>query len=372
MSAYETGRVVAQNSFSRSMINDAKAGAYYTDVEHVKSCSTFFYFPEGEDSEVCCFDNSAGDGLALKTVTERCRNRKMFVCDINPTTVMQLAKDGSFESVVCADYLANFETRQAFFTFFWCNPPYGEDVERKERYEKMFLEKLATHLAVGAVGCFVIPMYVLADEKFARSVLSRYEVIHMYRFRTGTYEQFKQTVLFLRKKEGTGYSKELLEKYLADAAEMEELPVVWDKEKIEVQCSYAKNLTVFKCRKFNPELFLQDVAHDHSLDAKIGKVLAARQYNDDIRYRPAMPLGESHLAMQATCGKGAGAVGDETKGNYHLQRGSVRRKKDITIRTTEKGKNEMVETDHASITIKVAEQLEDKNGRPYCKITDLV
>ena len=45
-------RIKKQSDFSRLKANDAKMGAYYTDVGHCASIGRFLQFPE--DGEVCC------------------------------------------------------------------------------------------------------------------------------------------------------------------------------------------------------------------------------------------------------------------------------------------------------------------------------
>lgn len=364
-------RIVSQTTFSRSMANDRKAGAYYTDLAHVKSCGTFFNFPEEE--EVCCFDNSAGDGAALYEVTDGCRNRKLFVNDIQAPTAALLREKGVFEAVANADYLSSFECTNSVFSFFWCNPPYGEDVATHERYERRFVEKLYTHLAKGAVGVFVLPSYILAEEKFARILLARYEVIHLFKFREPTYQEFKQTVLICRRKDCNGFFKEELTAYLARVSSLEELPETFEGDTISVLPSYASKVQNFKSRIFDAERWLGKVCADSQLDAVMGKHVSVKIHRDTVRYQPPMPLGDSHLAMQATCGIGSGAVGSEEDGNYHLQRGTVRRKKEMQVRPKKDGKGmETVEVDHAQVTIKIAEQVTGDDGRPCLKITDLV
>ncbi len=364
-------RIVSQTTFSRSMANDRKAGAYYTDLSHVKSCGTFFSFPE--EDEVCCFDNSAGDGCALDNVTEECKGRKLFVNDIQAPTAALLREKGIFEAVANADYLTSFECTNSVFSFFWCNPPYGEDVATHERYEKRFVEKLYTHLSRGAVGVFVLPAYVLSDEKFARILLARYEVLHLYKFREPTYQEFKQTVAIVRRKDCNGYFKEELTAYLARVSSLEELPEVFEGVKVPVLPSSVSKVQNFKSRLFDAERWLDKVCSDTQLDATLGKHCSVRVFKNTVKYQPPMPLGDSHLAMQATCGIGSGAVGSEDAGNYHLQRGTVRRKKEMQVRPKKDGKGmETVEVDHAQVTIKIAEQVLGDDGRPELKITDLV
>lgn len=56
-----------ESSFSRSLANHAKLGAYYTDVEHCMAMGRFLQFPK--EDEVLCLEPSIGDGNAIKAVT---------------------------------------------------------------------------------------------------------------------------------------------------------------------------------------------------------------------------------------------------------------------------------------------------------------
>ncbi len=220
-------------------------------------------------------------------------------------------------------------------------------------------------------GLYAHPRIIMTDEKFAKLFLARYEVIYLYKFREPTYQQFQQCIAFVRKKDSAGFTSEELEGHLKQCEELKPLPGVCDQEPIVVNPSVAKDLSVFKCRKFNAMEWIEDVENEHSLDNHIGKWLGTRVYSDVITQRPPIVLGDSHLAMMATCGKGAGAVGCEEDGDYHLQRGSVKRAE--TERTEMKnGKLEVVVTNHASINIKILEQVKGDDGRPMAKFTDLV
>ena len=57
-----------QSSFSRSLANDAKLGAYYTDISMCRRISHLLRFPDGE---VCCLEPSIGDGSAVAAVTNK-------------------------------------------------------------------------------------------------------------------------------------------------------------------------------------------------------------------------------------------------------------------------------------------------------------
>ena len=59
----------ARGGFSRTVANEARLGAYYTDVSHCRSMSGLFKFPEGE--KVCVLEPSIGDGAAAIAVTGR-------------------------------------------------------------------------------------------------------------------------------------------------------------------------------------------------------------------------------------------------------------------------------------------------------------
>ena len=65
-----------QSEFSRTKANEAKMGAYYTDVGHCVSIGRFLQFPE---DEVCCLEPSIGDGKAVLAVTGK-DNERVDLC----------------------------------------------------------------------------------------------------------------------------------------------------------------------------------------------------------------------------------------------------------------------------------------------------
>ena len=55
------------SNFSRTVANEAKCGAYYTDLSMVRAMRNFFEF--SKEKEYLCADFSIGDAKALLTVT---------------------------------------------------------------------------------------------------------------------------------------------------------------------------------------------------------------------------------------------------------------------------------------------------------------
>lgn len=60
--------IFRQSSFSRTIINEAKMGAYYTDAEHCRRIGRLLDFPE----EFIALEPSIGDGSAIAATLDYC------------------------------------------------------------------------------------------------------------------------------------------------------------------------------------------------------------------------------------------------------------------------------------------------------------
>lgn len=343
--------MVKQNSFSRSLANDAKAGAYYTDVEMCKSISTFFSFPE---DEVCCLEPSIGDGAAIKAVTADCTNARIFGVELQ-TKVAEKTRE-SIEACLDADFLNGIRVSHSVFTFCFSNPPYGEDFEKKERYERQFLDKMTPYLKAGARLAYVIPKYVLAEESFMRFLLARFTVNYVYKFREPVYSQFQQVVIFATKKHGNGYLKEELETLEKEVADVKDLPVAFEGEKLKVLPSKREEISQFSKVRFDPDGCHYILRQSPALKAFADKLQKPKYSGNEIK-PPVIPLNNDMYYLLAISGAGQGIAGSVEDGDLHLQRGCVKR---VTASETqydvsgESGK--IVERQYSAITLTILEQ----------------
>ena len=317
-----------QNSFSRSIINDAKMGAYFTDISHCKWISNFLEFPI--DEMVCALEPSIGNAAAIKAVIEadRKENVKIFGVELNKETVNLVQNDPDVEKILHADFLNGIKVSHSVFSFCFSNPPYGTDEQsgRGVRLERSFLEKLTNYLKTDGVLVYIIPYSTFVDESFLKIWCSRYSTKGVYRFHDEEFKKFKQIVAFGVKKHGTGYFRTEYEKLLNSISRLEEVPILppdYNGEKIIVKPSNAEQIEYFSEKDFSV-----DKAKKYLSRTPLYKVLAEKaeqkSYTSSELSSPPIKLKRDLMYLLAVSGGGQGLAGSEEHGDLHLQRGTVK------------------------------------------------
>ena len=117
-----------QSTFSRTMDNMVKMGAYYTDIEHCIDIGKQLKFPE---TEVSVLEPSIGDGSAVLAVTGKNEttheNVKIFGVELNEISAKECQENPLLEEVLEADFLEGVRIKNNVFSFVFGNPPYMED-----------------------------------------------------------------------------------------------------------------------------------------------------------------------------------------------------------------------------------------------------
>ena len=317
------------SSFSRTVANERKMGAYYTDLDHCRDIAKMFKWPEGE--EVCVLEPSIGDGSAVITVTgaETNPHVKIYGVELNDAVAKATAQKEHIATVVKADFLDGFTSRREVFSFCFSNPPYisqatnyGND---RQRTEKAFLDKLTTYLKKGGILVWVVPEAEYFSPLHVRLWLSEYETLAVYRFRSSEYERFHQIVAVgcrrrLHHFVQEGETAEFISKWQHDIPDLPDDLTA----QIPVLPSQEKAIDLFTTAAFDPdiakayfeknglgddmtELFSKSITETAYLPAKLG--------------RPAIPLKKDSEYLLLTSGFTDGLVGDEDAGNLHLMRG---------------------------------------------------
>lgn len=323
-----------RNNFSRTMANEAKMGAYYTDIAHAKSIGEMLVFPE---EEVCCLDPSIGDGRAALAVTEK-GNVKVFGVELNDVVAEQTRNRQGIEACLKADFLSEVVIKHNTFSLCFGNPPYIDDEigsEIRDRCEKTFLEKVtANYLKRGGVLIWIVSERILSV--LARYLLSHYETEALYRFREHEYSKWKQIVFVGIKKDTEPCSKGDIEAFLKRCREMVELPE-HPAERINVPPSSAEDITIFATKEFDaPAAYeLLDNIEQIELqtadyDSLLSRVLTQKPFGAGNIGVPPIPLKRDSLFLLATSGAGQGVVGTAGE-DMHLQRGVVRVVEDIEV-----------------------------------------
>lgn len=323
-----------QSEFSRTVYNDVKLGAYYTDLEHAERIGQLFDWPE---EEVCVLEPSIGDGKAVGKVLKNCQDYSIFGVELNTNTYECLKSSEEVTYLLNEDFLRGVKISHNSFSFCFANPPYGVDQDNKKRLEQLFVEKIYGYLTNEAVLALVIPYYVLLDQKFIKSFVSKFCPVMTFRFDEKIYSSYKQIVVIAQKRRSISKNLKWVETYYQKVNSIEKLPFL---PRLGEQCSKIK---ILPSSSEDIEYFTQIVfnADEHGVSLKnsshyseIGKVFPENFLAAELGH-PPMPLKKDLLYLCALAGGGQGIVGNEENGDLHLQRGIVKK---VTFQEVDEGK----------------------------------
>lgn len=317
----ELNKGFKQNNFSRSLINDAKMGSYFTDTNHCRRIGDLLAFPE---EEVCVLEPSIGDGEGVLAVTRDCAARRIYGVELNSETFQETKKKNEF-CVIHEDFLRGVKISNRCFSLCFSNPPYGEDKENHERLEKLFMEKFFGYLTPGAVLAYVIPYYVLMDEKFLKPFFARFHIKSVYKFDEREYKKFQQVVILATRREAIGFRREELEDYLPTIMDLDNIPHLpqegtFTGDRLQVPPSEDSHIVYFTTLKFNAVEAAQHMKNS-SLFSLIEKNAITPTYLATELGHPAVPLKKDLLYLCAVSGGGQGLTGTQEMHDLHLQRG---------------------------------------------------
>lgn len=329
-------QVRKQNMFYQTRANQAKLGAYYTDLGHCNYISKMLSFPENE--EVCCLEPSIGNGEAVCTVVNRKMHPKVhiFGVELNRETALEVMKNPLIEDCIYGDFLTDAIISEKAFSFCFMNPPYG-DMDGS-RLEIRFLKKIVPYLMEEAVVVFVLPHYVAGSEAFLKVWCNHFQTLYYYRFHEKEFVKWKQVVLIGRKKEGGNLEiLGLMQKKLNAVENIPLLPQDYQGEKIVILPSAEKMVTEFQSRYFDAEkgrMALKNSKLEHALKDK----LQIDKFIADRLMRPPIMPNAGQMYLMAISGAGQGLVGSEENGDLHLQRGIVTNVEESEIRQEADGR----------------------------------
>lgn len=317
-----------QSSFSRTLANEGKMGAYYTDVGHCLDIGKMFHFPE--DEEVSVLEPSIGDGAAVIAVTgaEHNPNIKIFGVELNDVVADATKKNPLIEECLKADFLNGVRISNNAFSFCFGNPPYMTDRMDgdSERTERQFLEKVGYYLKKDGILVWVIPYSVYTEESYFRYFNSRYELLHCFRFREREYDKYHQLVLVAKKRSFlVSFQKDKFISMLAAVDDEDKIPELPDSftEKIPVPCSDSKEISLFAPKEFDLDAAYANL--DNQMPPALCKVfdkkVSVPHYLVTSMGRPLIPLKKDSMYLLATSGGGQGLTGSEETNDLHLQRG---------------------------------------------------
>lgn len=344
-----------QNEFSRSLINESKLGAYFTDNEHSQRIGQLFQWPEEE--EVCILEPSIGDAAAVCAVTSNCQNRKIFGVELNAKTFNELNEARKCDYLVNADFLNGVKISHSCFSFCFANPPYG--VNQKERLEKLFLEKMTYYITPGGVLALIIPYYIIKDEKFQKCYLNRYNPYVIFKFDDKEYKKFHQIVIIGEKRREFGYMNTWMEYFKDIIGSLDRIPYLpligaEIQNKIPVPPSLESKVEYFTSLKFNLEEAGVNLVNS-PLYSIIGEKGIIQPYQSIEIGHPPVPLKKDLLYLCAISGGGQGIVGSTDTQDIHLQRGVAKVVINKELVGDGEGGTNLVETSSTKIVLNIIE-----------------
>ena len=354
-----------ESSFSRTVANIAKMGAYYTDVSMCRRMGNLIKFPV--EGEVAVLEPSIGNGAAVSAVLETAAGNcatPVFGVELNEevaSTTKQLFMDKG-GAILQADFLTGCRIAYSGMGFCFANPPYGEEPKTKKRYEVLFLERIYNYLKKDGVVLYVIPHYVLATNAFMKTWEMRFVTDGIYRFDDNVYKQFQQVVLVgHRRAKQRVDTEEILEERrmflerISDVTVLPYLPEELDEEKrVLVPQAPTSGVSIFASDKFDYDQAAIALRRSNALRKELERKCRANDFATALK-SPPVPPKKDLLYLTAIAGGGQGLCGSEEERNLHLQRGVVKIVKEEEATTNEKGDKVIVERTKAAISLTVIE-----------------
>lgn len=315
------------SSFSRTKENEAKMGAYYTDLAHCKDIGKLFRFP---DEEVCVLEPSIGDASAVITVTgaERNSNIKIFGVELNDATARSTKENPCVTALLQADFTNGVYIRKNCFSFAFGNPPYlaekDENGEKNVRLERVFLDKIVNYLKIGGILVWVIPYNAFIEKSYLRMWMQDFETLAVYKFRGSEYAKYHQIVLVGRRtRTHSPLAPEIAAYY--DQWHLSDVPELPSDLSpcIDVMPSYEKDVDLFATRQLDCDAALQYLSKSISDDLCLAfdSNVSQKSYGEQKLGNPPIPLKKDSKYLLVTAGFTDGVVGSVATNDLHMMRG---------------------------------------------------
>lgn len=359
------GASVSGGGFSRSNWNEAKAGAYPTEVVHSAEIGNILKL--SEDKETSIFDPCINKGEAVIAAFGRWEKARIFGVELQQELAEAARENPRIEAVVNEDYLNGYVGTKNCFSVIWANYPYMTDweAENGQRMEKSFLEKSTSHdIKMGGVIVLIIPYRVISEIGYVRYLMRNYDRLALFRFREDEYQKWQQVVFIGRKKTPrTPTPEELQAECSLFYAKEEDIPVLPHVtagselyQSIEVEPSDSSLVKTFTSKEFDSAAAYEllkdyDLADYRKL---VSKKLTVKPFSSKEAGRPPIPPKNDIQYLRAVSGEGTGYTGEEGV-DLHLQRGVAEVIEDVDFKKAEDGSEVMVSTTHTDITMTLIE-----------------
>lgn len=320
--------IVKQSGFSRTLYNEAKSGAYYTDPDHCLRIGRLFKL----QGETCILEPCIGNGVAVETFlagTEcESQNAKVFGVDINEVAYEEARQKSCVSYCLNADFLTEVKITSKAFSLCFCNPPYINTGEyQSKRMEQRFMEKIYGYLKPDGYLILIVSLHTLGDYDFLMSLLGHFTCEGLWRFDDKEYEKYHQIVYIGRRKQQIGVFNIEFERF-SQKLDLKKIPYLPEHGvavnfKYVVEGSLEADVEIFMETVFRPEQNFQALRQS-SLYESIRNNIIIEPYSAVNIGRPPLPLKKDLTYLCAISGGGQGIVGSEEEQDMHLQRGSVK------------------------------------------------
>lgn len=310
--------------FSRVVENEAKMGAYYTDLSHCKDIGKMFLWPE---EQVSVLEPSIGDASAVITATNAANNSniKIFGVELNDAVARQTEQNPYVEAMLKADFTNGIIIRKNAFSFCFANPPYlnDKDEDGNSRLEKQFLERIINYLKGNGILVWIVPQKQFFEVGHLRMWMKNFDTLAIYKFRGKEYEKFSQIVVVGKKVFHQGITNDDVEKFISSHQQLEELPGDLQPT-IAVPASPSSGVDLFATRFFDATeayKYLETNGLPKDITEGLERRITVKKYSEGVLKRPPIPVKNDSLFLLVASGVGQGFTGSEEEGTLHLQRG---------------------------------------------------
>ncbi len=290
-----------------------KMGYYPTPLSVVERIKTFLSYPA---ENVNVLDPCCGEGAAIKNLVEGA-SATTYGIELDKYRAGQAS--GMLDHVLHCGY-ENVRMGNSAFSCLFLNPPYdwqrtgSSEQHRHERTERAFLRGTVRYLLPQGVLVYIVPQPRVTED-IAKNLCYRFEDFNAYRFQDGEYEQFKQIVLFGRKKQKNSLDDSSFGMLRAiPYTGLPEIPYL-DEPIYDLPAS--PEVKLFRSTLID-EAELQKELKSSALWGKLNQ--HGRSNRDGVG-RPPLPLHTGHLGLLLASGCLDGMVGEGE--DRHIVRGKV-------------------------------------------------
>ncbi len=356
--------LMSQSSFSRTKYNNLKAGAYFTPPEMMARIANLFKLTT---EKIQILEPSCGDLSALLAFLKAGgwkEQAEIYAVELNSKTVddarQQLETRGVKGTVINADFLHGTYTSKCFAPLCVSNPPYGDSLDG-DRQETLFMKKSYPMISKRGIYVLIIPSYTLASNRFLKEYLVRFDLLGVYRFDDGFYEQFKQVVVVGRRKDAieppSSFDDVWSVRYkeqIEQCMKVEEMPFLPKEPLPDEELIPLAGIELNKLR-FAAKVFDTVSAGKSLVGSPIyehfDKVSQRPMYSAMKVGKPVTDLSPSFIYLAAACGVRQGVIGEGEES--HVMRGYCRVSQREETRTNKDGTSETVITQSTHVEMHV-------------------